>query len=106
MPNFGRAEAVGVLAPAPAVALEQLRPPRRVVSKHPLEEAHPPQPNRRAAVDERSSRPSSRKRLQAAREKLATWRAATSASTWKSVRQKFNDAGIEVALLATTCRTP
>jgi sugar phosphate isomerase/epimerase len=36
---------------------------------------------------------------QAAQEKLAKWRADTGPSTWKAVRQKFNDAGVEVALL-------
>ena len=36
---------------------------------------------------------------QAAQEKLAQWRATTSAGTWKAVTKKFNDAGVEVALL-------
>ena len=36
---------------------------------------------------------------QAAMEKLAKWRASTGASTWKAVRTKFNDAGVDVALL-------
>ena len=36
---------------------------------------------------------------QAAQEKLAKWRADTGPSTWKAVRKKFNDAGVEVALL-------
>src|SRR5471030_2629069 len=36
---------------------------------------------------------------QAQREQTRQWRASTSAHTWKAVRQKFNDAGIEVALL-------
>ncbi len=35
----------------------------------------------------------------AAREKLAEWRKGTSAATWKAVTKKFNDAGIDVALL-------
>ncbi len=35
----------------------------------------------------------------AARAKLAEWRKGTSASTWKGVRKKFNDAGVDVALL-------
>ena len=37
--------------------------------------------------------------MQAAREKLTAWRGDTGPTTWKSVRQKFNDAGVEVALL-------
>ena len=36
---------------------------------------------------------------QAAMEKLAQWRASTNASTWKAVTKKFNDAGVDVALL-------
>jgi sugar phosphate isomerase/epimerase len=36
---------------------------------------------------------------QAAMEKVSQWRASTSASTWKAVRTKFNDAGVDVALL-------
>ena len=36
---------------------------------------------------------------QAAIEKVAQWRAAATAETWKAVRKKFNDAGVEVALL-------
>ena len=36
---------------------------------------------------------------QAAMEKLAQWRASTSADTWKAVTKKFNDAGVDVALL-------
>jgi sugar phosphate isomerase/epimerase len=37
--------------------------------------------------------------MQSAREKLTQWRAAAGPSTWTAVRQKFNDAGVEVALL-------
>jgi len=36
---------------------------------------------------------------QAAMEKVAQWRAAANANTWKAVRKRFNDAGVEVALL-------
>jgi sugar phosphate isomerase/epimerase len=36
---------------------------------------------------------------QAAMEKLARWRASTNAGTWKAVTKKFNDAGVDVALL-------
>jgi sugar phosphate isomerase/epimerase len=35
----------------------------------------------------------------AALAKLAEWRASANANTWKAVRKKFNDAGIDVALL-------
>jgi sugar phosphate isomerase/epimerase len=36
---------------------------------------------------------------QAAQEKLTQWRASTNAGTWKGVTKKFNDAGVDVALL-------
>jgi len=36
---------------------------------------------------------------QAAIEALAKWRASTNAATWKTVAKKFNDAGVDVALL-------
>ena len=36
---------------------------------------------------------------QAAIEKLAQWRSSTTAATWKGVTKKFNDAGVDVALL-------
>ncbi len=36
---------------------------------------------------------------QAATEKLAKWRSSTNAATWKGVAKKFEDAGIDVALL-------
>jgi sugar phosphate isomerase/epimerase len=36
---------------------------------------------------------------QAAQEKLTQWRASTNAGTWKAVTKKFNDAGVDVALL-------
>jgi sugar phosphate isomerase/epimerase len=36
---------------------------------------------------------------QAQQEQIRAWRASANASTWKMVRNKFNDAGIDVALL-------
>ncbi len=36
---------------------------------------------------------------QAAMEKLTQWRASTNPGTWKAVTKKFNDAGVDVALL-------
>jgi sugar phosphate isomerase/epimerase len=36
---------------------------------------------------------------QAQQEQVRAWRASANADTWKSVRNKFNDAGIDVALL-------
>jgi sugar phosphate isomerase/epimerase len=36
---------------------------------------------------------------QAQQEQLRAWRAAANAATWKDVRKKFNDAGVEIAVL-------
>ena len=36
---------------------------------------------------------------QAQQEQLRQWRASTGAATWKAVRKKFNDAGVDVVLL-------
>src|SRR4051794_40078219 len=36
---------------------------------------------------------------QAAMEKVTQWRNSTNAGTWKAVAKKFNDAGVDVALL-------
>ena len=41
---------------------------------------------------------------QAAVEKLAKWRASANAKTWKAVTKKFNDAGVDVALLCYNMR--
>lgn len=43
--------------------------------------------------------PEQRAERQAAMEKLAQWRVSANASAWKAVRKRFNDAGVEVALL-------
>ncbi len=43
--------------------------------------------------------PEQQEQMKAAQEAVAKWRAATTPDTWKAVRQKFNTAGIEVALL-------
>jgi len=43
--------------------------------------------------------PEQQAQRQAQQEQIRNWRASTSADTWKAVRKKFNDAGVEVALL-------
>ncbi|MGA8593827.1 MAG: sugar phosphate isomerase/epimerase [Bryobacteraceae bacterium] len=43
--------------------------------------------------------PEQQAQRQAAEEKLAQWRLSTNANTWKAVAKKFNDAGVDVALL-------
>ena len=91
MPNFGRGggRGRGPGGPAPAAAAG---PPGTPPA------GPPPQPGGprggRAPLT-----PEQQAERQAAQEKLVQWRASTSAGTWKAVRQKFNDAGVEVALL-------
>jgi sugar phosphate isomerase/epimerase len=48
--------------------------------------------------------PEQQAEMQAATEKVAQWRASTNAGTWKGVTRKFNDAGIDVALLCYNMR--
>jgi sugar phosphate isomerase/epimerase len=43
--------------------------------------------------------PEQQAQMEQAQAAVAKWRAATTADTWKAARKKFNDAGIEVALL-------
>jgi sugar phosphate isomerase/epimerase len=43
--------------------------------------------------------PEQQAQIDQAQAALATWRTSTTADTWKGVRKKFNDAGIDVALL-------
>jgi sugar phosphate isomerase/epimerase len=47
----------------------------------------------------RANRQAEQAARQAQQEQLRAWRASANAATWKSVRSKFNDAGVEVALL-------
>ena len=48
--------------------------------------------------------PEQQAEMQAAMEKLAQWRASTGPHTWKAVTKKFNDAGVDVALLCYNMR--
>ena len=43
--------------------------------------------------------PEQQAQMEQAQAAVAKWRAGTTAETWKAARKKFNDAGIEVALL-------
>ncbi len=60
----------------------------------------PPRPAfRRTGPGRPQSTPEQIAERKAAQEKIAEWRGTTSPGTWKSVRKKFNDAGVEVELL-------
>ena len=56
-------------------------------------------PGQRAGAGRAPLTPEQQAERQAAMEKLAQWRASTNAGTWKAVARKFNDAGVDVALL-------
>jgi sugar phosphate isomerase/epimerase len=48
--------------------------------------------------------PEQQAEMQAAQQKVAEWRLSTNANTWKAVAKKFNDAGVDVALLCYNMR--
>jgi len=84
LPSFGRGGGAGrAPAAAPAAA-----PPG----------APAPPPAKRGGGRQPLT-PEQEAERQAATQKLAQWRTAANAATWKAVRKKFNDAGVEVALL-------
>lgn len=59
----------------------------------------PGQPGGRKGGGRAPLTPEQQAERQAAMEKVAQWRAAANANTWKAVTKKFNDAGVDVALL-------
>lgn len=52
----------------------------------------------------RSATPEQRAEMQAGQKKVAEWRTGTGPDTWKGVKKKFNDAGIDLALLCYNMR--
>jgi sugar phosphate isomerase/epimerase len=85
MPNFGRGGGGAGRAPAAAPAAAPAGAPA-------------PPPAKRGGGRQPLT-PEQEAERQAATQKLAQWRTAANAATWKAVRKKFNDAGVEVALL-------
>jgi sugar phosphate isomerase/epimerase len=96
MPNFGRGgggagRGPGPGGPPPTPPAGQANAAGGPPNGAP---APPPKKGGRAPLT-----PEQQAEMQAAREKLAAWRTSTGPATWKAVRKKFNDAGVEVALL-------
>lgn len=58
-----------------------------------------PPPGRRGGGGRAPLTPEQQEQMNQARESAAKWKAGATADTWKGVRKKFNDAGIQVALL-------
>lgn len=93
MPNFGRGGGGrGPGGPPPAAAAAGGPPATPPAGA-------PPQPGGQRGGGRAPLTPEQQAERQAAVEKLAQWRSDTGPSTWKAVRKKFNDAGVEVALL-------
>ena len=95
MPNFGRGGRGG--ATRANVQVEMRPPATNPPAGQPPAAGTPPTPPRGGGRMQLT--PEQQEEMTAAREKLAKWRTDTGPSTWKAVRQKFNDAGIQVALL-------
>jgi sugar phosphate isomerase/epimerase len=99
MPNFGRGGGApfnvgrrGPGGPPPAGAPPAGAPPAG-------EQAAGAPPAARKGGGRAPLTPEQQAERQAAIEKLAAWRAAATPATWKAVTKKFNDAGVQVALL-------
>ena len=88
MPNFGRGGGRGPAVPPRAAAQDQAS-----AAGAPPAPTPPPRGGRAPLTPEQQAE------MQSAREKLTQWRAGAGPSAWKAVRRKFNDAGVEVALL-------
>ena len=88
MPAFGRGGAGRAPgSPAPAGAAPAGAP------------AQPAAPRGGGGGGRAQLTPEQQAERQAAMEKLTQWRSSTNAATWKAVAKKFNDAGVDVALL-------
>jgi sugar phosphate isomerase/epimerase len=92
MPAFGRGGAGrGPGGPPPAGA-------------PPAQAAAAPPPEGRKMAPRAPLTPEQEAERQAAVQKLADWRKSAGKDTWRAVRNKFNDAGIDVALLCYNMR--
>ncbi len=100
MPNFGRGggggQGRGPGAPAAPPATPPAAPPAGATAQAGAAGA-PPAGRRGGGRPPLTSE--QQEQMNQAREAVAKWKTSTSADTWKAVRKKFNDAGIEVALL-------
>jgi sugar phosphate isomerase/epimerase len=91
MPNFGRGPGGGGRAQAPAPAADA--PPAGTPPA-----AQPPAEGRRGGGRFQLT-PEQQEERRAAQAKLADWRKSTGPDTWKKVRARFSDAGVDVQLL-------
>jgi sugar phosphate isomerase/epimerase len=98
MPNFGRGGGGGGRAVTPAAA-DAAAPAAPAAAPGTPPAGAAPQPGARRGGGRQPLTPEQQAERQAATEKLAQWRAAANAATWKAVTKKFNDAGVNVELL-------
>ena len=95
MPNFGRGGGPGGGRAAAPTGQAPAQPP---AAGAPPAGTTPPAGGQRGGGRQPLT-PEQQAERQAATEKLAQWRASANAATWKAVTKKFNDAGVDVALL-------
>jgi sugar phosphate isomerase/epimerase len=91
MPAFGRGGGMGRGPGAP--------PPGQAAAGTPPAEPGQPPAGRKGGGGRQPLTPEQQAERDAAAAKLKDWRASATAATWKAVTQKFNDAGVDVALL-------
>lgn len=97
MPNFGRGG--GGAGRGPAQVQRQIGVPQQAAGDPPAGGAPPQPPAGRKGGGRQPLTPEQQAERDAAIAKLADWRASATANTWKAVTKKFNDAGVDVALL-------
>jgi sugar phosphate isomerase/epimerase len=96
MPSFGRGGGGGARGRGAAGAMGA---PATVAGQTPPGPGAGPDAGRRGGGGRAPLTPEQRAQMDQAQAAQAAWRTAATADTWKAVRKKFNDAGIEVALL-------
>ena len=96
MPNFGRGGGGGF---GRGRGQANPAPPQAAAGQTPPAQDSPPAGARKGGGGRAPLTPEQQEQMTQAREAAAKWRDSTNAATWHSVRKKFNDAGINVALL-------
>jgi sugar phosphate isomerase/epimerase len=98
MPMFGRGPGGGGAGRGPG-GPPAGQPPVRTETRVASPAGAPPAEGRKGGGGRMQLTPEQQAERQAAMQKLAEWRKSAGKNTWKAVRQKFNDAGIDVGLL-------
>jgi sugar phosphate isomerase/epimerase len=96
MPNFGRGGGGGF---GRGRGQANPAPPQVAAGQTPPAQDAPPAGARKGGGGRAPLTPEQQEQMTQAREAVAKWRDSANAATWRAVRKKFNDAGINVALL-------